>query len=361
MRWAFEQYATGEWSVRRLLDAVTARGLTSSGGPRTPSKPLSLGNFNRLLRTPYYYGVVSYGGVEYPGAHSPLISKTTFDRVQALLKINARSGERRIKYNHYLKGTVWCGKCGSRLSVMNSKNRYGAVYPYFYCLGRAEKRTPCDQKAVLIALVENAVADLYRAVSIEGAERDRLEQFIRQGLEAQHRTRSADRDRQQKRIERLESERQKLLQAHYADAIPLDMLKSEQQRIATEMAHAEQQLEADTMAVAEVIDAISAALRRAEDCHETYLNASTTTRRTMNQAFFERVEISDDYATTPTLCGEYELLLHPDVRTAAEADPVAWWEADAERSHVQDTSSGATFCRSPNLGKNPNLCWLGFW
>jgi len=67
MKWAVEEYATGEWSIRRLLDEVTERGLTSTGGPPTPSRPLSLNNFNRLLRTTYYYGVVTYRGVQYEG------------------------------------------------------------------------------------------------------------------------------------------------------------------------------------------------------------------------------------------------------------------------------------------------------
>src|SRR5690606_6757697 len=39
MRFAFEAYATGEWTLRNLLAETTRRGLDSTPGPRTPSKP----------------------------------------------------------------------------------------------------------------------------------------------------------------------------------------------------------------------------------------------------------------------------------------------------------------------------------
>ena len=52
MSWAFDAYATGNWTLRTLHEELCERGLTSRGGPRTPSKPLSLSNLARLLRTP---------------------------------------------------------------------------------------------------------------------------------------------------------------------------------------------------------------------------------------------------------------------------------------------------------------------
>ena len=45
-------------------------------------------------------------------------------------------------------------------------------------------------------------------------------------------------------LRKLEGERKKLLDAHYADAIPLDLLKSEQNRIVAEVAAIEGRLAA---------------------------------------------------------------------------------------------------------------------
>jgi hypothetical protein len=44
--------------------------------------------------------------------------------------------------------------------------------------------------------------------------------------------------RQTKRLAKLQDERTSLLRAHLADAVPLDLMRSEQDRIASEMAQA---------------------------------------------------------------------------------------------------------------------------
>jgi len=47
---------------------------------------------------------------------------------------------------------------------MNTKNRWGTLYPYFYCLGRARKRTSCTQRSILIDRVEADVERFYTTV-----------------------------------------------------------------------------------------------------------------------------------------------------------------------------------------------------
>lgn len=40
-----------------------------------------------------------------------------------------RTGEKQREHPHYLKSTLFCGNCGSRLIITKAKNRYGAIYP----------------------------------------------------------------------------------------------------------------------------------------------------------------------------------------------------------------------------------------
>ena len=128
MKWVFEQYATGEWTIRDLLDKVTKRGLVSKATPKRPSQPLQLSHFHKLLRHPYYVGIVSYKGVLYQGKHEPLVSKEIWQEVQDHLSASNHVGEKRRIHNHYLKGSVFCGQCGSRLVVSYNTNRWGTVY-----------------------------------------------------------------------------------------------------------------------------------------------------------------------------------------------------------------------------------------
>ncbi len=147
MAWAFEQYATSQWTTRALLAEVTEPGLTSVPGPRQTSKPLVISNFVRLLKHPYYKGLVCYRGAWYAGRHEPLVSVETWNRVQEVLATKNYAGEKQRIHPHYLKGSVFCGQCGSRLIVSYAKNRWGSVYPYLICIGRQQKRTACTQMA----------------------------------------------------------------------------------------------------------------------------------------------------------------------------------------------------------------------
>ena len=155
MQWAFEAYATGDWTLRPLLEELTRRGLTAPAGRKTPEKSLELSHFHKLLRHPYYKGLVRYRGVEYQGKHEPLVSEATWELVQQTLATKNQAGERQRVHHHYLKGSLFCGSCGSRMIITNARNRYGQVYPYFVCLGRHQKRTDCTFKAVLIETVED--------------------------------------------------------------------------------------------------------------------------------------------------------------------------------------------------------------
>ncbi len=102
--WCFENYATGLWSVKTLLEEATRRGLLSKGGPHTPRKPLSTSRMHRILSSPYYKGIVVFNGVAYEGKHVPIVSAELWQKVQDVLasKVN---GEKQREHHHYLKGT----------------------------------------------------------------------------------------------------------------------------------------------------------------------------------------------------------------------------------------------------------------
>ncbi|WP_158609461.1 recombinase family protein [Kocuria soli] len=139
--WAFHAYATGGWSVTRLAAELEARGLTTRSGPNTPAGPLTVNGLHRLLRRPYYKGIVVHNGIEHPGRHEPLIDPVTWATVQDILT-SRRNGERSRAHDHYLKGTVFCVECGRRLIVQHTRTKTGRVYDYFVCHRRRD--TTCS-------------------------------------------------------------------------------------------------------------------------------------------------------------------------------------------------------------------------
>jgi hypothetical protein len=61
------------------------------------------------------------------------------------------------------------------------------------------------------------------------------------------------------------------------------------------------------------------ALGLGQDCHRTYLAAKPKVRRRMNQAFFERLYISDDETVTSELAEPFAILLGDHLTTEVEA------------------------------------------
>ena len=59
---------------------------------------------------------------------------------------------------------------------------------------------------------------------------------------------------------KLENKRQKLLEAHYSNAIPLDLLKAEQQKIAKELATIEHEIRIHNTTFEAIVDNLKAAL-----------------------------------------------------------------------------------------------------
>jgi site-specific DNA recombinase len=308
MQWAFEAFATGEWTTRSLLEELTRRGLTSVPGPRTPSKPLSPSNIVRLLRHPYYKGIVVYNGVEYPGKHPPLIGDAVWQQVQDVLDGRV-GGEKQRTHRHYLKGTVYCGQCGSRLCVTNAKSRLGRVYPYFFCLGRQQHRTNCTQKSILIEDVEELIEDHYRSVQLGAETISELRYQLRDQLTLRRQEFAHERRFQERRLGRLADEQHKLLQAHYAGAVPLDLLKKEQDRLKREIEGAERRLMATSLAFDRIEANLDQALGMAGDCHAMYVRAPAKLRREINQTFFEKVYIDEDGVAGHELARPFALLL----------------------------------------------------
>ena len=260
-------------------------------------------------------GLVRYRGVLYPGKHEPLTTPETWHEVQRLLAAKNFAGEKDGEHPHYLKGSIYCGQCGSRLIVCHAKGRGGA-YPYFICVGRQQKRSDCKQRAIRIEVAEAAIVAHYDTVQLPEAEVARLRAYLGDELAKLREDTQRERIVQTRRLGQLEGERKKLLDAHYADAIPLDLLKSEQDRLTAEIANAEGRL-AEVEGDFQKAEAnLARALTRAGDCAAAYREANDRLRRQFNMAFFKRLLLSDEGEVTGELASPFDVILGEELRRA---------------------------------------------
>ncbi len=290
IRLAFTEYATGNWTVRQLADHLNTLGLSIPPTPRRFAKPITATRLHEILRHPYYKGIVTFQGVEYPGKHEPLVDSQTWQTVQTILA-SRRYGERQRIHNHFLKSTVVCGQCGARLSVQNAKNSKGTIYPYFVCARRCRLHD-CAFTAVLIDVVEERMSDLYRTIQLSAADRTQIEHYLHDELAQIEGDKAKAVRSLTTRRTNIEDRRRRLLHAHYEGAIPLDLLKEEQAELSTELDQIERQLAAYQADAAEVHQHLTQALDLLEDCYRLYQAAPNHLKKLLNQVFFQRVLVN---------------------------------------------------------------------
>ena len=281
MKMAFELYATGEWTVSALAEHLAMLGLTTRATVSIPSKPMDKGTLNKLLVRPYYMGLISFQGAYLPGKHEPLVDRETWQKVQDVLASHL-NGERTREHPHYLKGTVYCGACGERLLIQYAKSRSGVRYPYYSCAGRHGRRNDCKQRSVLIEEVERQVEALYREISFTPEFRKQLEGWLQAEVQKTADEFTAERQRLEREKDKLERKQRKLLEAHYAEAIPLDLFKEEQDKLADAIAAIDRQLDLHDTHFGEVRAKLSKALEIMEGCGEAYPGSASKWKRRPN-------------------------------------------------------------------------------
>lgn len=317
VRWAFEAYATGNYSTISLREELIDRGLTTVPSPRRPAKPPALSTIQKMLTNPYYKGNVSFRGASYDGIHEPLVAPEVWYRVQAVATAHQTSGEKTQAHDHYLKGTLYCGQCGSRLMLTNAKSPRGVIYPYFICAGRHARRSNCEQKSMFVPDVEAAVEDYYRRVQIPKHVLTALRTLVTEQLDQLHATAKQERHIHVLERDELRNERTKLLQAHYAGAIPIDLLKTEQDRIARRLAWLDAQIEAGDTEYEQTRAHLDDCLALAGDMHAIYMNVDDSLRRIANQAFFEKITLRGEDDITGHPGPPFDAFLNPEVHALA--------------------------------------------
>jgi site-specific DNA recombinase len=159
---AFEEYATGKYSVLQLWKIITDWGLTSVTGRKFVRSEVY-----RLLSSPVYYGVFKHGGEFHQGSYEPLISKELFDQVQAIL--HNRSKPRKQDWVHIYKGLLKCPECGCAITAETKVKNYKrtnrtASYTYYRC---TKRRGKCSQPAVTEQELEKMLREYIGKISID--------------------------------------------------------------------------------------------------------------------------------------------------------------------------------------------------
>ena len=319
---AFKLYAQGNYTVKRLANELAAEGLTTLATPKVPSKPVTEARMNKILVNPYYKGLVKYSGTYHEGSHQKLTDKHTWQQVQNVLKSHTM-GERTRQHPHFLKSTVWCGSCGGRLIVQMSRGKLGGTYEYFMCSERHSKRKNCQQRSVQIYQVEKQIEQHYTSIYLSESQKESLKAILYRELDERRKEELSSQGNIRLEKDKIARKQKKLLEAHYADAISLDMFKEEQVVLQRAMVDIETKLSVLEQNYELVKDNLDSVLEIAANTGKLYASAPEHIKRILNQVFFEKVLVHAHDDVKPEKTPVFEALLSAQTKQLAIASELS--------------------------------------
>jgi hypothetical protein len=117
----FERFVKGDVSIKALArERIVLRG-----------RQLYPSLIHQILRKRIYTSDFDFDGIAYKGTHEPLVSRETWERVQAILDGRTSGKSRQTKRQFTLTGLIHCGRCGCLMVGELKKSRY----VYYHCTG----------------------------------------------------------------------------------------------------------------------------------------------------------------------------------------------------------------------------------
>jgi hypothetical protein len=236
-----------------------------------------------------------------------------FQQVQQILSNRRLAGDRSWRRLQHLKGSAYCARCGERLGYGHSVGR-GGEYPYFFCLGRHRQRTQCDLPYLGAEKVEAAFEDLWDGVTFN-------EEFVAVVREAVDKTIDEMQDRQDKqlrtqkgRLVALERQKQKLIDAYLADALPMEDLQPRQAAVQHEIIEARGLIKQASSKSAVLRRHLHTSLDLLQAAGDLYRQSADEQQQSLNQVFFDQayVDVNENGRVTVVsvaLKPEFEALI----------------------------------------------------
>ncbi|NDV88225.1 recombinase family protein [Aurantimonas aggregata] len=162
--------------VRRIFERFIAVGSATTlanqlrgGGVRTKrGRLIDKGDIYKLINNRVYVGEAVHKGTAYPGEHQAIISRTQFDKVQAILAGNAgsRATRTRAQTPALLKGLIF-GPTGAAMSPTHTRRR-GRLYRYYVSQSvlKEGRAAACPLRRIPAGEIEAAVIAQVRGLLV---------------------------------------------------------------------------------------------------------------------------------------------------------------------------------------------------
>lgn len=168
---AFKLYLEPGQSISTITDELAECGLTTKKG-----RPHSKSAVAKMLRNPFYIGIIRFNNHEYPGAHEPLIDNDLFNAVQE--KLGEHHSKQR-RHDPLFRGLLQCADCQKLVTWQLQKGRY-----YGAC---QRKQAACKRHRMIREdYLEELVYEELRVIDKQTASREILQHMKQKLTESHH-------------------------------------------------------------------------------------------------------------------------------------------------------------------------------
>lgn len=127
------QFIMDQYDLHDIDQTAIARKCNDLGYRTKRGNLIERRNVDRILRNPFYAGVVVWNGISFEGSHETRISKERYENRMHLLNARIRPKKARnvSTCKHWLSGLLRCSTCGATLALGGAANaRYFQCWKY---------------------------------------------------------------------------------------------------------------------------------------------------------------------------------------------------------------------------------------
>lgn len=200
-----------------------ARNLNNMGKTTQRGNPFEARAIERILKNPFYYGLVTWNDTSFLGTHEVRLTKEQFDKRMKKIEKRYKPDRRHdiSSCKHWVSGVLKCGYCGASLGFNGRHNRVPGFQCWKYAKGYHEKSSSISEKKVLAAVYE------YFESLLSGAD------FQFQCRTPEKKTHSAEKDLLQKELDKIATKEQRIRLAFEDGIDTLEEYKANKERLAS--------------------------------------------------------------------------------------------------------------------------------
>jgi DNA invertase Pin-like site-specific DNA recombinase len=279
----FRLYLTGDYSADEIRDLLFKRGVHSKTGKKIPHSVMV-----RMLKNPFYAGVMAWHGQRRTGRHEPIITLAEHERILQIVESHNVHASRRRRHNFLLRGFAYCNLCGHRYTgeIHRFKNK-----SYYHCATRGEHSNQFQN--VEVAILERQVEEYFKRIRFSQTFLQAILESLKKVSANQRQTDKSQKQvlfNQQKAIEsKRDRAEDKLLAGVLSDDayVRLRARFTEQlEGIQEHLAALDSQRECDSEVIREV-------LRLSKDVYEAYKEAPAALKRHYLGLFWAQFLVQD--------------------------------------------------------------------